>query len=134
MLPPGLTVLERGWLSSNNIVLHGAPGFVRSPDAQTLEIRVLDTGLGLNRMAAILQGVDGQRLLHGTSRVIRRALALPSRTVIRATVTGRLKRRGPALPGLRRSNAPSASIFGTCVCPVMMMSGRKDASATGRCP
>jgi glyoxylase-like metal-dependent hydrolase (beta-lactamase superfamily II) len=23
---PGLTVLERGWLSSNNIVLHGAPG------------------------------------------------------------------------------------------------------------
>ena len=24
MLPPGITVLERGWLSSNNIILHGA--------------------------------------------------------------------------------------------------------------
>ena len=24
--PAGLTVLERGWLSSNNVVLHGAPG------------------------------------------------------------------------------------------------------------
>lgn len=25
-LPPGVTVLERGWLSSNNVLLHGAPG------------------------------------------------------------------------------------------------------------
>ena len=81
-----------------------------------------------------LQSVDGQGLLHGTSRGMRRALALPCRTVIRATVTGRLKRRGPALPGLSRSTAPSCSIFGTCVWPVMTTSGRKAASSMGRWP
>ena len=64
---------------------------------------------------AVLKGIDGQGLLHVTSRVMRRALALPSRTVIRATVTGRLKRRGPALPGLSRSTAPSCTTLGTCV-------------------
>ena len=64
---------------------------------------------------AVLKGIDGQGLLHVTSRVMRRTLAPPSRTVIRATVTGRLKRRGPALPGLSRSTPPSCSILGTCV-------------------
>ena len=63
----------------------------------------------------VLQRVDGQGLLHGTSRGMSRASALPRRTVIRATVTGRLNRRGPALPGLRRNTEPACSIFGTCV-------------------
>jgi len=71
-----------------------------------------------------LQQVDGQRLAHASGRSINRAEARPARKVRRATVTGRLKRRGPALPGLSRSTPPSWTMRGTWVCPVITTSGR----------
>ena len=71
-----------------------------------------------------LQQVDGQGLAHASGRSINRAEARPSRKVRRATVTGRLKRRGPALPGLSRSTPPSSEMRGTWVWPVITTSGR----------
>jgi glyoxylase-like metal-dependent hydrolase (beta-lactamase superfamily II) len=52
----GLTLLERGWLSSNNLVLHGAPG-----EGATL----IDTGHSVHAeqtVALVAQALDGEPL------------------------------------------------------------------------
>src|SRR6185436_15681144 len=55
-LPKGVQVLERGWLSSNNIVL-------RDPDGCTL----IDSGYGSHvpqTLALVRHALEGQPLLH----------------------------------------------------------------------
>ena len=52
----GLTLLERGWLSSNNVLLHGLPG-----EGATL----LDTGHSVHAaqtVALVAQALDGEPL------------------------------------------------------------------------
>jgi glyoxylase-like metal-dependent hydrolase (beta-lactamase superfamily II) len=58
LLPADITVLERGWLSSNNIVLHGAPG-----EGATL----VDTGHSVHAtqtLALVAHALRGERLAH----------------------------------------------------------------------
>lgn len=55
-LPDDLTLLERGWLSANNLVLHGAPG-----EGAT----VIDTGHSVHAaqtVALVAQALDGEPL------------------------------------------------------------------------
>ena len=49
-----------------------------------------------------------------TSSVTRRARGRPARTVSMATLTGSVKRRGPALPGFRKRTPSRSSTDGRC--------------------
>ena len=63
-LPPGMTVLERGWLSANNIVFAAAPGDKEGS-------AVVDTGYvshSAQTLALIDNALQGQPLARGAGR------------------------------------------------------------------
>ena len=86
MTPPkldGLTVLERGWLSSNNILIHAAPGQTGALLVDTGHVNHAQQTLGLVRHALggqALQGIVNTHLHSdhcGGNATLQRAFAAP---------------------------------------------------------